>query len=216
MSLAFPCLKYESKIVVCQVSFCPILASRGTVRTLWIHFRAKSTYSKTYSYVDSTSLARWCLAGKLALAARPRGGDWLQDELENWRRSGVDVVVSLLTPEEERDLDLAAERHESEAQGLEFVSHPIPDRQIPASEAALSSTLERVDHALSSGKNVVVHCRQGVGRSGLVAACLLVSRGSTPDSAIERLSAIRGVSIPETPEQRSWIDHYLAAAPARP
>ncbi len=150
--------------------------------------------------------------GRMALAGRPRGGDWLEDELAEWHRSGIDVVLSLLTPEEERDLDLAAEKRESKAQGMDFISYPIPDREVPSSEAELSVILEHVGRALSSGKNVVVHCRQGIGRSGLVAACLLVSKGSTPDSAIERLSAIRGVSIPETSEQRRWVDHYAATS----
>jgi hypothetical protein len=33
--------------------------------------------------------------GKLALAARPRGGDWLEDEIANWEREEVDAVLSL-------------------------------------------------------------------------------------------------------------------------
>ena len=45
-------------------------------------------------------------AGRLALAARPRGGDWLRDEILGWKRSGIDTVCSLLTKEEERDLDV--------------------------------------------------------------------------------------------------------------
>ena len=40
--------------------------------------------------------------GKLAMAARPRGGEWLQDELEGWRLAGVHTILSLLTPEEAR------------------------------------------------------------------------------------------------------------------
>ena len=39
--------------------------------------------------------------GKLALAARPRGGDWLEDEIAHWHHSGVDTVLSLLSPDEE-------------------------------------------------------------------------------------------------------------------
>lgn len=153
--------------------------------------------------------------GKLALAARPRGGDWLGDELANWRKSGIDLVLSLLTLEEDRELDLTAEELESSAQGIEFLSYPISDRKIPASDAELAPILERVDQALSSGKNVVVHCRQGIGRSGLVAACLPVSKGYPPDSAIEKVSTARGVSIPETSEQRRWIDHYAEASAVR-
>ena len=45
--------------------------------------------------------------GRLALAARPRGGDWLEDEMAAWKQSGVDTVFSLLTAAEEHDLDIA-------------------------------------------------------------------------------------------------------------
>ena len=152
---------------------------------------------------------RW--PGKLALAARPRGGDWLQDEISNWKRAGIGSVVSLLTPEEEMDLDLRDESRESSAHGLEFISFPIPDRQVPRSEAKLAAALDKISDVLSAGKNVVVHCRQGVGRSGLVAACLLVKNGMSPGAAVEKVSAARGVAIPETIEQREWIDHYAAA-----
>lgn len=60
--------------------------------------------------------------GKLAVAARPRGGDWLGDEMTSWRRAGVDALLSLLTPDEERDLDLRSEANEAEANGIEFLS----------------------------------------------------------------------------------------------
>jgi len=68
--------------------------------------------------------------------------------------------------------------------------------------------LEEVAGVLSEGKNVVVHCRQGIGRSGLVAACLLVRKGVSPGAAVEMASAARGISVPETAEQRDWIDNY--------
>jgi hypothetical protein len=79
--------------------------------------------------------------------------------MASWRQSGIDVVLSLLTPEEENDLDLMAEERESNAQGMEFVSYPIPDRDVRRSEAGMSSILDRVDRTLSSGKNVIVHAR---------------------------------------------------------
>lgn len=93
---------------------------------------------------------------------------------------------------------------------MSFVSFPIPDRQVPSSPTELSATLDELNAALSSGKNVLVHCRQGVGRTGLVAACMLVSKGWDSSNAVKRLSAIRGVPVPETTEQRKWIDHYAA------
>jgi len=149
--------------------------------------------------------------GKLAVAPRPRGGDWLKEDIARWRRSGINAVLSLLTPDEEKDLDLRDEAGEVRAQGMEFSSFPIPDRQIPKSEAKWSEVLERVDRDLSTGKNVLVHCRQGIGRSGMVGACLLVRKGMSPGAAIESVSAVRGISVPETAEQRDWIDHYAVA-----
>lgn len=148
--------------------------------------------------------------GKLALASRPRGGDWLEEEMSAWRRAGVHTVLSLLTPEEEHDLDLKREAREAKAQGMKFISLPIPDRQTPNSESEVSAALDRLDTDLAAGKNIVVHCRQGVGRTGLVAACLLVAKGLTPDAAVKTLSVARGTQVPETVEQRRWIDHYAA------
>jgi protein-tyrosine phosphatase len=148
--------------------------------------------------------------GKIAVAARPRGGDWLSSEISDWKRAGIDAVLSLLEPGEERDLDLHLERDEVQSQGLEFLAFPIPDRQVPKSEAKLTDILERVNRMLATGENVVVHCRQGVGRSGLVAACLLVTRGMSPGAAVDKVSFARGVAVPETDQQREWIDHYAA------
>ena len=146
--------------------------------------------------------------GKLALAARPRGGEWLEDEITSWRRGGVDTVFSLLTDEEEHDLDIAGEKAAARAHGMNFLSFPIVDRQVPVSESSLAHALEQLDLELTAGKNVVLHCRQGIGRTGLVAACLLLSKGLDAETAVRRLSAARGASVPETPEQRRWIDHY--------
>ncbi|MCW5979759.1 MAG: dual specificity protein phosphatase family protein [Bryobacteraceae bacterium] len=151
--------------------------------------------------------------GKLFLASRPRGGDWLEDEVMSWRRSGIDTIVSLLTQEEERELDLVEEASEARKHDVAFVSYPIPDRGIPSNRSTLFNLLERIHQDLRQGKNVLVHCRQGIGRTGLIAASLLVRDGVEPESAIERVSEMRGIHIPETPEQESCI--YEVAATVR-
>jgi protein-tyrosine phosphatase len=149
--------------------------------------------------------------GRIALSARPRGGDWLAEEVSHWKRSGIGIVVSLLEPQEEQDLDLREEATEVRRKGMNFVSLPIPDRQVPKTEAELANALEKVEHSLSGGTNVLIHCRQGVGRTGLVASCLLVKKGISPGAAVEKITAARGIVVPETEEQREWIDHYAAA-----
>lgn len=146
--------------------------------------------------------------GKLALAARPRGGEWLGDEISSWRRERVDTVFSLLTPGEEADLDVSEEASLVKARGMHFHSFPIPDRQVPGSERQFAAALENLDAELAAGRNVVLHCRQGIGRTGLVAACLLVTKGISPEVAVGQLTAARGVPVPETEEQRIWIDRF--------
>ena len=149
--------------------------------------------------------------GKLALAARPRGGDWLEDEMNAWAQSGVGTVVSLLTPDEELSLGLEQESAEATAHEMRFTAFPIEDRQVPSSPSELAQTLEELDNELQNGRNVVVHCRQGVGRSGLVGACLLVNKGLNSQRAIDLISAARGIPVPETAEQRRWIDFYASS-----
>jgi hypothetical protein len=57
--------------------------------------------------------------GKPAIIPRPRGGDWLEDEMRSLRDAGLDVIVSLLEKEEEADLDLSGEAELSLAASLE-------------------------------------------------------------------------------------------------
>ena len=146
--------------------------------------------------------------GSLAISARPRGGDWLEEELREWRQAGIDVVVSLLAPEEAVDLDLEQERAHSEAIGIDFHSFPIVDRSVPPRDADIPRFLREIDARLRRGRNVVVHCRQGVGRAGLVAATLLIERGLSPEEAIRRVGAARRVPVPETEEQRLWVENF--------
>jgi len=153
--------------------------------------------------------------GRLAIAPRPRGGEWLDQEMKAWRKLGVDVVVSLLTPEEAADLGLEQERQHAETSGIRFLSHPIEDRSVPTSEADTARVLGKLDTELSHGKKIVVHCRQGVGRSGLIAASLLIGRDVSPSEAIQRVSTARHAPVPETPEQRAWIDSFAAASDRR-
>ena len=72
---------------------------------------------------------------------------------------------------------------------------------------AAISLLRKIAAALQQGKNVAVHCRQGIGRSGSIAAGVLVTSGVGVEKAIEIVSAARGQTVPETPAQREWIYH---------
>lgn len=153
--------------------------------------------------------------GRLAIMPRPRGGDWLEDEVYSWRRSGIDVVASLLTPDEIAGLDLTGEEALSRANGIQYLSFPILDRGVPSSRDAAAVLVARLTERLADGKNVAIHCRQGIGRAALVAVGLLVTSGLDSETAIQRVSAARGCPVPETPEQRRWIAEFAESLTAR-
>jgi protein-tyrosine phosphatase len=115
------------------------------------------------------------------------------------------MVVSLLEQEEAAQLDLVHEGEAAQSRSIGFISFPIPDRGVPPSMLAGRSLLRSIAGALDDGKSVAVHCRQGIGRSGLIAAGVLVFGGTDVDQAIEVVSAARGQTVPETPEQLQWI-----------
>ena len=50
---------------------------------------------------------------------------------------------------------------------------------------------------------MLIHCRQGIGRSSLLAAAVL--EASSLDEAWRRIAEARGRSVPDTPEQRAWL-----------
>lgn len=143
---------------------------------------------------------------RLGIVSRPRGGDWLEDEIVALRREGVDVLVSLLTRQEQTELGLEVEASACQNVGVTYLNFPIADRSVPESRAEFRSFLEQVQVALDSGKRIGAHCRAGIGRSSLLIAALLRSRGVSATEAFRLLSAARGLAVPDTPEQVAWVD----------
>lgn len=143
--------------------------------------------------------------GKLGILPRPRGADWLNDEVGVWKDAGVDVAVSLLTPDEDCELDLSNEQALVQQNGLTFIGFPIPDYSVPSSMQTTRQLVSQLQDFLARGKNVGVHCRQGIGRSSVVAACVLVTAGESAETAFEQIQNARGLRVPDTPEQRDWV-----------
>jgi protein-tyrosine phosphatase len=136
--------------------------------------------------------------------AKPRGDDWLDDELRALRHTGVEVLVCALADAELRELGLAGEAVAAQRAGLEFVAIPIRDRSVPDLATVLPQLHELVGR-LSAGRHVVIHCRFGIGRASLLAASLLVLEGVDAEEAWCRLSRARCRPVPDTDEQRRWI-----------
>jgi len=147
----------------------------------------------------------------LAIMPRPRAGDWLEGEIDQWQREGLGVVVSLLEPAEVDELEIGSEPSLCASRGIDYLSFPIPDRGVPRSVAEFDTFLAPVVGRLRSGAAVGVHCRAGIGRAGLTAACILVRAGIPYPLAFPAISRARRVKVPDTEQQESWVQKFAAA-----
>jgi protein-tyrosine phosphatase len=144
----------------------------------------------------------------VAIVPRPRGGDWLEDELRRIKFAGIDVLVSMLQADEAVELGLAEEAQLCQAAEITFRSFPIADRQTPSSTASFAIFVEELRAETRAGRCVGVHCRASIGRSSLLLAGLLVTEGFSPSEAFARLTQARGLQVPDTLEQAHWIEHF--------
>ena len=141
---------------------------------------------------------------------RPRAGDWLADEIVAWKSEGIDLVLSLLEDDEIAELGLSGEQQACQDQGIEFISFPIADRSVPRSSAETERIARHLSDELLNGKGVAIHCRAGIGRSSLIAACVLVLNGYEASSALDAISKARGVEVPDTEAQTFWVSAFQA------
>jgi protein-tyrosine phosphatase len=143
--------------------------------------------------------------GRLGIVPRPRGEEWLEDEIASITSSGVDVLVSLLERAEVAELGLREEKRLCESASIIFQSFPIRDRGVPESPREMLAFARSLLKLMHNGKNIAVHCRQSVGRSALLAATVLVVAGLATEKAFTAVEAARGCPVPDTDEQRLWV-----------
>jgi protein-tyrosine phosphatase len=134
----------------------------------------------------------------------------LEDEVRSLVAEGANLLVSLLTRDETRVLALEAEDKLCRMHGVAYLSFPIDDRAVPTSKAETLRLVQAVTEALMAGQNVVVHCRAGIGRSAVIAACILVYVGWSARESFKIITAARGASVPDTGEQIERVERFAS------
>ncbi|MBT9290571.1 protein-tyrosine phosphatase family protein [Prosthecodimorpha staleyi] len=149
-------------------------------------------------------------AGRLALMPAPQRADF-----RALARAGVALVVSLLPADEAERLALAEEARLCRQAGFEFLNFPVRDFAVPESFGEAAALVGAVADQIAGGDAVAIHCRAGIGRSGMFASAVLVALGEAPDAAMAAVSAARGCDVPETEAQRAWVREFAAYAAER-
>jgi protein-tyrosine phosphatase len=159
------------------------------------------------------------LPGQLGLTLAPgkkadaSDGRWARDLETDLRRLREEydtgVLVSLLERDEYSDLGVDELFQKAEEMGIEVLHLPIPNYGVPlaSEEGNYRPMIEDVAERLEKGQTVVVHCRGGLGRSGMVAASVLVALGRPAEEAIRIVREAREGSV-ETPDQEDRVRFF--------
>lgn len=143
--------------------------------------------------------------GALVIASLPgRGGD-VAGDLAQFAALSPDLVVTMVTDAELAVVGLSDMENAVATMQSRWVHMPVQDYGAPAAEQAADWTricAEACD-ILQTGGCVIVHCKGGCGRSGMVVLRLMIALGEAPEAALARLRAQRPCAV-ETQEQMRW------------
>lgn len=134
--------------------------------------------------------------GILGMPPRHLGDDLAVVTSEGFQRVGVLLEDDELTRIAPDLLDAYAEN------AIAVHRFPIPDFHVPVDAPAYRVFVDELASHLGRGEKVLVHCKGGLGRAGLTAACLLTLDGRAADQAIREVRAVRPGAIENRDQER--------------
>jgi ADP-ribosyl-[dinitrogen reductase] hydrolase len=135
-------------------------------------------------------------------------GMWERDlgaDLDLIASEGIRTIACLVEAHELARWKIEELPAAAAARGLELLHRPIVDVSVPSLEAARSLVGELLARR---GAPILIHCVGGLGRTGVIAGCLLRALGVAPAEALKRLVDARGHECPQTPEQRLFVTGF--------
>ncbi|MGH8299186.1 MAG: ADP-ribosylglycohydrolase family protein [Steroidobacteraceae bacterium] len=160
----------------------------------------------------------WALPGLLLAGEHPAGltDDATRQRVSTIVAAGIDCFLDLTHPSEIEPYDQALPFH------IEYLRKPIRDHGLPEKREHMMEILDCLHDALGSGRHVYVHCRAGIGRTGMVVGCLFVERGLTGERALDELATLWQQSerskvwpsVPETAAQTDYVRNWIPREPS--
>jgi len=157
----------------------------------------------------------WVEPGRLLAGEYPT-----PEQLDALVAARFTTFIDLTRPGEMSAYESHVRNHES----VVCLRFAIVDHGLPSSPAVVSRALDAIDEALAAGRNVYVHCRAGIGRTGMMMGCYLIRRGYSGEDALQRLNvlwrecgrALRWPCVPETLEQIAFVQKWCELETSRP
>ena len=145
---------------------------------------------------------------QLYIATKPKGGDDLEACIYNLTKLGNTLVLcSLLTKNEIRTHQLENEKEVCNKNNIEFLQLEILDESIPGYQSFIE-LVNLLVKKITNGKTIVIHCKHGIGRSGMIAVAILLHFNCDLEEACNLLTKTRGYKVPQSNSQLKLLSHY--------
>ncbi|XP_072895967.1 cyclin-dependent kinase inhibitor 3 isoform X1 [Hemitrygon akajei] len=132
----------------------------------------------------------------------------LQKDLEDLKSYNIQDVFVFCTKGEMVKYRVPNLLESYQQEGFMVHHHPLPDGSVP-DIASCWKILEELRICLENGKTTLVQCYGGLGRSCLIAACLLqLSDTMLPEEAINLLRELRGTRAIQTVKQYNYLHDF--------
>ncbi|MEN9800119.1 MAG: hypothetical protein RL653_3816 [Pseudomonadota bacterium] len=161
------------------------------------------------AWMDLAGLGLPAGAG-LSVVPCPGRADWghsLERDVAALRGEGADGLVGFISGAELAWAGVPDIPVRSAAGGLPYALHHVPDQGIPGWEDARAWVADAVAR-LQRGEKLVFHCLGGLGRSGMMAACVLAALGLPAAEAVRRVRDRRGPRALETEVQVAFVERF--------
>lgn len=129
--------------------------------------------------------------------------------LDTLQVAGAEALITLM-PQGELEQNLAAELPAlCAARNLEWLHLPVADEQVPLVDFDIAWGLarERIQALLAAGRSIAIHCKGGSGRTGLIAARILIDSGVPREDAVALVQALRPKAI-QHPAHAVWLEQF--------
>lgn len=130
----------------------------------------------------------------------------LQEALATLQEAGAAGVISLMPQAELAANGVEQIAAQCQALGLDWHHLPVADEQVPLADfdAAWLQARGPILDALRGSRALAIHCKGGSGRTGLIAARILIEAGLPLEQAIAEVQALRPKAI-RHPAHLAWI-----------
>lgn len=149
-------------------------------------------------------------AGRLLLTPCPgTKGTGISEALSTIESAGAQLLITLmpdaeLATNQADDLSARCGKH-----GMEWLQLPVADEQVPLADfdTAWHRHRETILARLTEGATLAIHCKGGSGRTGLIAARILIELGMPRETAVKKVQALRPKAI-QHPAHVGWLAQF--------